>query len=102
MLGFSVVLATATGTLYFVDTSGVAARQGLDAVGVLLLLLNAAFLLLMVFLIARAGRHDAMQYAKRALQRLKATPSSSCRPAQQLSMLGASSSDGMLKVSDHT
>ncbi len=45
---------------YTVDTGNVAVSQSLDALGVLLLLLNAAFALLMVCLILLAARHDIM------------------------------------------
>jgi len=54
------VLATAVGCLYMMDTdmSFVASKSGLDAAGVLLLVLNMAFVLIMVVLIARAGVED--------------------------------------------
>ncbi len=59
-----------------VDTDNVADSRGLDAVGVLLLLLNAAFVLLMVGLILLAARHDIMmqvswvwEHTQRALYR---------------------------------
>ncbi len=45
VFGFFTVLATATGCLYFTDSGGVASRTGQDAAGILLLLLNAGFVL---------------------------------------------------------
>jgi len=77
VLGLFTVVATATACLYFVDTSGVASQAGIDAAGVLVLLLNAFFLLCMAILIAKAGAldillkvQDILTKAKKLLQKL--------------------------------
>ncbi len=56
MLGWFTVVATATGSLYFLDSGKVASHAGLNAVGVLLLLLNVAYLLLVALLLAVAAK----------------------------------------------
>ncbi len=56
MLGLFTVVATATGSLYFLDSGKVASHAGLNAVGVLLLLLNVAYLLLVALLLAVAAK----------------------------------------------
>lgn len=61
------VVATATACLYFVDPSGIAKQAGTDAAGVLLLILNAAFLLSVVILIIKAGGVDAIYQAHQIL-----------------------------------
>lgn len=60
MLGLLTVVATAVGCLFMMNTnmSFVASKSGLVAVGVLLLLLNMGFVLIMVILITRAGVDD--------------------------------------------
>ena len=60
VLGLFTVVATAVGCLYMMDTSMsfVASKSGLDAAGGLLLLLNTAFVLIMVLLLAQAGVAD--------------------------------------------
>lgn len=67
---FTVVASTAT-CLYFVDTSGVANKTGLRTAGILVLLLNAFFLLLMVVLIIRAGSADAWEFAQKMWDKTK-------------------------------
>ena len=60
VLGLLTVVATAVGCLFMMNTnmSFVASKSGLVAVGVLLLLLNMGFVLIMVILITRAGVDD--------------------------------------------
>lgn len=66
---FTVVATTVT-CMFFVDMAGVATKAGLRAAGVLVLLLNACFLLLMMVLIARAGYSDAWAFAHRVWNRI--------------------------------
>jgi hypothetical protein len=56
VLGLFTVVTTATGSLYFLDSGKVASHAGLNAVGVLLLLLNVAYLLLVALLLAVAAK----------------------------------------------
>lgn len=60
VLGLFTVVATAVGCLYMINTSMsfVASKSGLDAAGGILLVLNAAFVLIMVILLAQAGVAD--------------------------------------------
>ncbi|DBB05192.1 TPA: hypothetical protein ACH3X3_010435 [Trebouxia sp. C0006] len=69
VLGLFTVVATATGSLYFLDSGKVASHAGLNAVGVLLLLLNVAYLLLVALLLAVAAKdfvkaHLGKRFAK--------------------------------------
>ena len=45
VFGIFAVTATAAGSLYLMDANKVASKSGLDAVGVLLLILNMAYLM---------------------------------------------------------
>ena len=56
-----VVVLTAVGCLYFFDDeyTGIASTGGLQAVGVLLMLTNAMWVLLMVWLIVKVGLSPA-------------------------------------------
>ncbi len=55
MLGLFTVVATATGCLYFLDQDNVAASKGLNAAGVLLLILNVFYVMLMTILISKTS-----------------------------------------------
>lgn len=59
MLGMFVVTATATGCLYFLDINKVASQAGITAAAILMMVLNACFVILMVALITRASLNDA-------------------------------------------
>ncbi len=72
VLGLFTVVATTLGTLYFVDTDKLANSQGLDAVGVLLLILNASFVLLMLILVLVAARHDIKRHIDWTMEKAKA------------------------------
>ena len=55
VFGLFAVTTTATGSLYFLDVSSVASNAGLDAAGVMLLILNLAYLLVVGAVFASAG-----------------------------------------------
>ena len=55
VLGLIAVTATTIGSLYLLDTAHVASKAGLNAVGILLLILNIGYLLLAAPFIASAG-----------------------------------------------
>lgn len=59
VFGMFAVLATATGCLYFMDPSNVASPSGLEAVGVLLLILNILYVLATAALVTTIGAHKA-------------------------------------------
>ena len=55
VLGLFIVQTTAAGCLYFLDPSSIANNTGLQAVGVVLLVLNIAYVLAMLVMIAVFG-----------------------------------------------
>lgn len=62
VLGLLIVVATATGCLYFLDPNEVASTVGLNATGVLLLIFNLGFVVLMAVLISKRGRPIALRW----------------------------------------
>ena len=62
VLGLLVVVATATGCLYFLDPDEVASHAGLNAAGILLLIVNFGFAVLMAALISKRGRPTALKW----------------------------------------
>ena len=61
VFGKFAVVATATGCLYFMDVSKVASTAGLEAVGVLLLVLNLLYIVATVILVTKFGAEKAQQ-----------------------------------------
>ena len=57
VFGLFVVVATATGCLYFLDQGDIASQTGLNAAGVLLMILNAVFVLIISVLIVKRSMH---------------------------------------------
>ena len=68
VLGLFTVVATATGCLYFLDQDNIASSVGLNATGVLLLILNFGFVLLMAVLISLRGGPTVLKWARCAQQ----------------------------------
>lgn len=64
VLGLFTVVATATGCLYFLDQDNIASSVGLNATGVLLLILNFGFVLLMAVLILLRGGPTVLNWAR--------------------------------------
>lgn len=88
-----VVVLTAVGCLYFFDTeyTGIASKAGLQAVGVLLMVTHAMWVLLMVWLIVRAGLPSAKQFASGTVKKVKAMitiRTNSGQPLQSPTLLG--------------
>lgn len=71
VLGLFIVQITAAGCLYFLDPTNIANGRGLAAAGVLLMLLNIAYVVAMLFLIASHGAHKTMRYTRSAIALLK-------------------------------
>ena len=69
VLGLLIVVATATGCLYFLDPNEVASNVGLNATGILLLILNLGFVALMAVLISKRGRPVALRWMTRLQSR---------------------------------
>lgn len=61
VFGKFTVVATATGCLYFMDVSKAASTAGLEAVGVLLLLLNLLYIVVTALLVTKTGAKKARQ-----------------------------------------
>ena len=72
MLGLFTVGVTATGCLYFMDTTNVANPRGLDAVGVLLLLLNILYVIAMALLVLVTGAHKTKHFSQAAVRSFQA------------------------------
>jgi len=68
VLGLFTVGVTATGCLYFMDTTNVANPRGLDAVGVLLLLLNILYVIAMAMLVLVTGAHKTKRFGQTAVR----------------------------------
>ena len=65
VLGLFAITATAAGSLYFLDNNQTVSRSGLNAVAILLLLLNLGYLLCAATYIAAAGANSANQFLNR-------------------------------------
>lgn len=71
MLGLFIVQITAAGCLYFLDPTNIANGKGLAAAGVLLMLLNVAYVVAMLILIANHGARKTIQHTRAAFELLK-------------------------------
>ncbi len=65
--GLFTVGATALACLYFLDPTNVASDAGLEAVGVLLLLLNIVYVIAMALLVAVTGAHKTKRFTNTAV-----------------------------------
>ena len=63
VLGLFTTLVTAIGCLYFIDQGSVASSKGLMAAGVLVLVLNIFFVVVMAVLISKKGARSAKEWA---------------------------------------
>ena len=64
VLGLFTVGVTATGCLYSMDTTHVASPRGLDAVSILLLLLNLLYVIAMALLVLVTGVHKTKRFSQ--------------------------------------
>ncbi len=96
VLGAFTVLATAVGCLYFIDVNNVASDAGQDAAGILLLILNAWFVLWLTALITKASIADVKLRATWLWQKSKGVSRQSSRVYRRLSssLSRSGSSDG--------
>ena len=67
VLGLFIVQITAAGCLYFLDLTNIANDRGLAAAGILLMLLNIAYVAAMLILIGINGASKTKQYTRTAL-----------------------------------
>lgn len=90
------MLATAVGCLYFIDVNNVASDTGQDAAGILLLILNACFVLWLTALITKASIAGVKLRATWLWQKSKGVSRQSSRVYRRLSssLSRARSSDG--------
>ena len=77
-MALGTVIVTALGCLMFLDKSHVASRKGLDAIAILLVILNIGFLILVALAVVKQGRRYfwtflrmARTFSKAALRWLK-------------------------------
>ena len=82
VLGLFIVQITAAGCLYFLDPTNIANDRGLAAAGILLMLLNIAYVAAMLILIGINGASKTKQYTRTAFVWLRV---SSARLQQSLS-----------------
>lgn len=73
VLGLFIVLATAADCLYFLDPTNTANSSSLAAVGIVLLILNMAYVAAMLILIAVTGANKTKHFTRTAFQALKTT-----------------------------
>ena len=85
VLGLATVSATAAGCLMFLDTNNVANSRGLSATGVLLMILNVAFLAVSGVLIVRRGRRHVAAFAQQTKGMTKTVFQCIRRPVTQQS-----------------
>ena len=76
------VVATATGCLYFLNSDDIASSSGLNAAGILLLILNVVFVLVMLALICQRGGPEMARWViwtwDEGTQALSRLPGMSC------------------------
>ncbi|KAL0021752.1 hypothetical protein WJX79_003206 [Trebouxia sp. C0005] len=96
VLGAFTILATAVGCLYFIDVNNVASDAGQDAAGILVLIVNAWFVLWLTALITKASIADVKQRAIWLWQTTKGFSRQGSRVYNRLSssLSRARSSDG--------
>lgn len=85
VLGAFTVLATAVGCLYFMDVSDTASHVGKNAAGILLLILNAWFVLWLTILITKASIKNIKAKAAWVLAQVKGAPKQGSRAYRRLS-----------------
>ena len=73
VLGLFIVQITAAGCLYFLDPSSIANNTGLQAVGIVLLVLNTAYVLVMLVMIAVFGAATTKHFTLAAFAVLKSS-----------------------------
>ena len=71
VLGLFIVQLTAIGCLYFLDPTDIADSSGLEAVGILLLLMNGLYVLAMLILIAIYGAAKTKRFTCKAFVYIK-------------------------------
>lgn len=100
-----VVTLTAAGCLYFLDSDAVAKTSGLDAAGILLVLMNLAYASVMVILISVTARHKAVQFVRklhiRALVCVQRTTAAASQFPGRVRLLKQSSSKYLLTQKPH-
>ena len=84
VLGLFIVQATAIGCLYFLDPTDVADTRGLQATGIVLMLLNAAYVLAMLIMIAVYGADKTKRFTRTACVFLRDSSQRFLRPTHSL------------------
>ena len=91
VLGLFTVLATTLGVVFLEDPEGVASTAGLNVLGILLLVLNVAFVLLMAALILMASRGTIKKYLGVASAQVKSKKALVSKLSSRARQLGSTS-----------
>ncbi|DBA90089.1 TPA: hypothetical protein ACH3X1_003408 [Trebouxia sp. C0004] len=89
VLGLFIVQTTAAGCLYFLDPTNVANSSGLEAVGITLLVLNVAYVVVMLIMIAVFGAHTTKHFTRAAFALMRTSSTQLKHAVSGLSNSGA-------------
>ena len=92
-------MATTLGVVYFEDPTGVASAAGLNALSILLLVLNVAFVLLMAALILMASRGTIKKYLGVASAQVKSKRALVSKLSSRAMQLGSNSNASARAIS---
>ena len=89
VLGLFIVQTTAAGCLYFLDPTNIANNTGLEAVGIILLVLNVAYVVVMLVMIAVFGADTTKHFTRAAFAVLRTSSTKLKHSVSGLSSSGA-------------
>lgn len=89
VLGLFIVQTTAAGCLYFLDPTNIANSTGLEAVGITLLVLNVAYVVVMLVMIAVFGADSTKHFTRAAFAVLRTSSTKFRHSVSGLSSSGA-------------
>ncbi len=89
VLGLFIVQTTAAGCLYFLDPTNIANSTGLEAVGIILLVLNVAYVVVMLIMIAVFGADSTKHFTRAAFAVLRTSSTKFKHSVSGLSNSGA-------------
>lgn len=89
VLGLFIVQTTAAGCLYFLDPTNIANSTGLEAVGIILLVFNVAYVVVMLSMIAVFGADTTKHFTRAAFAVLRTSSTKLRHSMSGLSSAGA-------------
>ena len=89
VLGLFIVQTTAAGCLYFLDPTNIANSTGLEGVGIMLLVLNVAYVVVMLVMIAVFGADSTKHFTRAAFAVLRTSSTKFRHSVSGLSSSGA-------------